>query len=90
MRTELRALAALDPAHARSEAVNRLSTALWSSWRPVLSAAGMTAPAFRNAIAGAALEIWLWVVGERTFDQLLDGLIGRTLRRSRPLDTRSD
>jgi hypothetical protein len=53
---------------------------LWLRWR-VLEGAGMSAPAFRAITLEYRRELWLWLAGERTWDQCCAGLIGRVSRR---------
>lgn len=66
---------------AREEAARRLAAWLWRRWRPTLSALGVSAGGFRGVVLDAAQEVWLWVMGDRPFDQVLAAIAGRTLRR---------
>ena len=36
---------------------------------------------FLQVVAGYRSELWLWVMGERTWAQSADGLLGRVRRR---------
>ena len=47
----------------------------------VLESAGMTEDDFGAIVVGYRREIWLWLVGERTWAQCCSGLIGRIDRR---------
>ena len=74
-------MAVSNPDRARNEAVRRVSQSLWSVWQPSLSQAGIPADRFNSVLDGASREIWLWVMGERGFDEVVDSLIGRVRRR---------
>jgi hypothetical protein len=54
---------------------------LWEAWAEELTAMGVTSPGFSTVVAGAANEVWLWVMGDRPYDQLAVSLAGRTIRR---------
>jgi hypothetical protein len=54
---------------------------LWERWGPELEHAGLDRPAFDGILAGYERELWLWVMGERTWAQCADGLAGRVRRR---------
>jgi hypothetical protein len=53
---------------------------LWSRWQ-VLAGAGMTPEAFGELVLGYRREVWLWLHGDRTWEQCCSGLIGRLERR---------
>jgi hypothetical protein len=53
---------------------------LWERWQ-VLERSGMTRDAFVQVVLGYRREIWLWLVGERTWEQCCSELIGRATRR---------
>ncbi|MGH9086858.1 MAG: hypothetical protein ACRDYZ_01915 [Acidimicrobiales bacterium] len=53
---------------------------LWSRWS-VLAARGMDEARFTEVVAGYRREVWLWLVGDRTWEQCCAGLIGRVGRR---------
>lgn len=54
---------------------------LWELWRPALEPAGMDREAFIDVVVDYGREVWLWLMGERTWDQMVDGLAGRVARR---------
>jgi hypothetical protein len=54
---------------------------LWERWGPALEPAGMTRDRFDAVVAGYRRELWLWVMGERTWAQSAGGLLGRVRRR---------
>jgi hypothetical protein len=58
---------------------------LWEAWAPTLHPAGVGREAFDALVAGYGLELWLWVMGERTWAECAAGLAGRLARR-RPVD----
>jgi hypothetical protein len=53
---------------------------LWERWR-VLERAGLDRTAFFTIVDGYKRELWLWLMGERTWSQCCSGLIGRIARR---------
>ena len=53
---------------------------LWERWR-ILESAGVDRARFVAIVTGYRREIWLWLMGERTWDQCCSGLIGRIDRR---------
>ncbi len=53
---------------------------LWRRWR-VLAGAGMSGERFESIVLEYRREIWLWMGGERTWEQCCAGLIGRLGRR---------
>lgn len=53
---------------------------LWSRWRS-LSATGVDEAALAGIVVGYRRELWLWLTGERTWQQCCSGLIGRVVRR---------
>jgi hypothetical protein len=54
---------------------------LWERWGLALQPAGMDRDRFDGIIAGYRRELWLWVMGERTWAQCVGGLLGRVQRR---------
>jgi hypothetical protein len=54
---------------------------LWERWRPSLEAAGMDREAFVDVVVGYGRELWLWLMGERRWEQFIEGLAGRVVRR---------
>lgn len=53
---------------------------LWSRWQ-VLAGAGVTPEGFRDLVLAYRRELWLWLHGDRTWEQCCSGLIGRLERR---------
>jgi len=53
----------------------------WERWRPALEPAGMDREAFIDVIVSYGRELWLWLMGERTWEQCVSGLAGRVARR---------
>jgi hypothetical protein len=53
---------------------------LWGRWR-VLERAGLEHDAFVAIVAAYRREIWLYLAGERTWEQCCAGLVGRIARR---------
>jgi len=58
-----------------------LATWLWEEWGPTLESAGMDRARFGSALSADRRELWLWVVGERQWNQFASGLAGRLRRR---------
>ncbi len=54
---------------------------LWESWAPVLLGLGASRTELDAVVAGYRRELWLWVMGERTWVQAIQGLAGRLVRR---------
>ena len=50
---------------------------LWERWRPALEPAGMDREAFVDVVIGYGRELWLWLMGERQWDEFVVGP-GRT------------
>ena len=65
------------------EGEDGLGAWLWHRWR-VLAQAGMKEGDLVDLCLGYRRELWLWMVGDRTWEQSCSGLIGRIGRR---LDT---
>jgi hypothetical protein len=55
---------------------------LWERWRPALEPAGLPREDFVETVAGYRREIWYWLLGDRSWDQLVTGLSGRVSRRA--------
>ena len=54
---------------------------IWERWRPALEPWGMDREAFVEVVIGYGRELWLWLVGERRWDEFVVGLSGRVARR---------
>jgi hypothetical protein len=63
------------------DAATFLADPLWEHWGAALEPAGMDRDRFGGIVAGYRRELWLWVMGERTWTQTADGLLGRVRRR---------
>lgn len=63
----------------RPELVTAVAEHLWVQWATPLAAVDATW--LVDVARGYRRELWLWLVGERTWEQALDGLIGRVIRR---------
>jgi hypothetical protein len=63
------------------EAPGGLGDWLWDRWR-VLLAVGVDRASLGRLLSGYRREVWLWMAGERTWDQCCAGLIGRIGRRA--------
>jgi hypothetical protein len=86
LRARTRALAERDPA-AAAELLGRgewITGPLWRCWGAALRPAGFGRERLRALAADYRRELWLWLVGERTWAQCADGLAGRVRRRLPP------
>jgi hypothetical protein len=81
LRQKLRNLARNDPEFAQSEAIRLFSAWLWRRWRPELTPFGYTPRELRALLGGDRRELWLWLMGDRPFAQLAQGVAGRVTRR---------
>lgn len=69
------------------ELIRRLGEGEWivdllvEEWGESLRRAGVARPLLARIVGDYRLELWLWVVGERRWEQVLDGLAGRLSRR---------
>jgi len=52
----------------------------WDRWR-VLATLGLDRDSFGTIVSAYRRELWLWLAGERTWEQCCSGLIGRLERR---------
>jgi hypothetical protein len=87
LRADLRHGAGEDPIVGKVAAVDEVTSMLWSSWKAELESRGFDITGFRAVVAGADHEVWLWIMGDRPYVQLVAALAGRALRRSRPAST---
>jgi hypothetical protein len=62
---------------------------LWSRWS-TLSKVGLMRDEFEEVVVGYRREIWLWLAGERVWNQCCSGLVGRVNRRLAQVDTAGD
>jgi hypothetical protein len=83
LRRRTRALVEQDPGQGAAVVDDGafLADPLWERWGPALQAAGMDRDRFGQIVAGYRRELWLWVMGERTWAQSAGGLLGRVQRR---------
>lgn len=59
-----------------------LANHLWPHWAAWLEPLGVTVEDLAGVVAGYSRELWLWLMGERTWAHTVDSLAGRTLRRA--------
>jgi hypothetical protein len=77
----LRRLGADAPDTVRYEAARLVSQRLWRRWRAELAPFGVGPAAVRTWIQADDRELWLWILGDRPWSQVLDALAGRAARR---------
>ena len=58
---------------------------LWARWS-ILATRGMSRGNFGVVVLDYRRELWLWLAGERTWNQACSGLVGRIGRRLEQLD----
>ena len=64
--------------------VEAATGAVWKAWAGSLAGtagSGVDPGWLAQVVAGYRRELWLWLVGERTWEQCLSGLAGRVDRR---------
>lgn len=54
---------------------------LWERWQRVLEPLGLDADRFRAELVDNRRELWLWLMGERQWGQVIEAQAGRILRR---------
>jgi hypothetical protein len=83
LRRRTRALIEQDPERGAAvlDAGSFVADPLWERWGPALEPAGMPRARFDEIVTGYRRELWLWVMGERTWAQSAGGLLGRVRRR---------
>lgn len=54
---------------------------LWGYWQPALEPVGYSREEFVEAVIAYQRELWLWLIGDRIWDQFITGLAGRVIRR---------
>ena len=54
---------------------------LWGRWQPALEPAGFSRDDFVETVVAYRRELWLWLIGDRVWEQFIDGLVGRIGRR---------
>lgn len=60
-----------------------IADVLWRAWGEQLDAIGADRTLLVHVARDYRLELWLWVVGERRWNQCVDGFAGRIRRRLR-------
>jgi hypothetical protein len=83
LRARTRALAEQDPAGAIAllDRGEWILDQLWERWGSDLEHSGMGRERLRQIAVDYRRELWLWVMGERTWEQCAGGLLGRVQRR---------
>lgn len=59
-----------------------LTDQLWPHWAATLEPHDVTNDHLAQVVAGYRRELWLWIVGERTWEHTLTALAGRLWRRT--------
>lgn len=73
--------ALLEAGRFTDEAGAELTDWLWAVWGSDLGAGGLDAAWLGQVVAGFRRELWLWAMGERRWEPLVDALAGRVARR---------
>lgn len=61
-----------------------MAEVLWPHWAMVLTRANVSRERLAAIASGYQLELWLWLMGERTWAYTASGLAGRVQRRAVP------
>jgi len=67
--------------HDPEDLVMAITAEAWTAWGRVLASAGADRSWLATVVGGYRRELWLWLVGERTWEQTCTGLAGRVTRR---------
>jgi hypothetical protein len=59
-----------------------LSDWLWAQWAVPLAACGVTPELLAATVVGYRQELWLWLMGQRTWQHIVSSLAGLVLRRA--------
>jgi hypothetical protein len=78
----LRAAVGESPVAGREVALSNVTELFWGEWQDSLAAFAVDEVQFAAIVAGATNEVWLWVMGDRPFEQLVASIAGRTIRRT--------
>jgi hypothetical protein len=83
LRARTRALAEQAPQRGRALVAEGgwIADPLWEAWGEQLERAGLDRSGFGAIVRAYDRELWLWVMGERTWAQCASGLAGRVRRR---------
>ena len=83
LRLHARALIEEEPGRGAAllDAGSWIADPLWAHWGRALEPEGMDRDRFLQVVAGYRRELWLWVMGERTWPHTAGGLLGRVQRR---------
>jgi hypothetical protein len=81
LKRDLRQFVGDNPDLGPQEVAARLARYLWGIWESQLLPHGVTQEDFRSVCKGAEREAWLWVFGDRVWEQLASAIAGRVVRR---------
>jgi hypothetical protein len=81
LRDRMRALAAADPGRARSRLPREIAAITAERLEAEMTHAHGALFDLDDICIGYRRELWLWLCGERTWDQCASGLLGRLSRR---------
>ena len=90
LRHALRAVAGEHPEAFHLQAIDAVAPWLFLRWGAVLAACGIEETEFARIVRGADRELWLWVMGDRPYGQLVSSIAGRTVRRFPSLDSKAN
>ena len=54
---------------------------LWEQWEPTLEPVGFGRDELMAVVVATKRELWLWLIGDRLWNQYVSGLAGRIARR---------
>ena len=81
LKCRLRRLLGEEPERARTQIPRSLARSLARSWRDPLASRGCRPADLSALLLAYGREEWLWVIGDRTWQQTVEGLRGRIVRR---------
>ena len=90
LRQRTRTLIEQDPERGAAvvDAGSWIADPLWEGWGPALERAGMDRDRFQEIVTGYRRELWLWVMGERTWAQSAGAWRRHAGRRSKAASRR--
>ena len=81
LRDHVRAFAAVAPRQARAQLAREVAVVVADAFQTAVEADG-TKVDVEGVCDGYERELWLWLVGERSWQQCMSGLSGRLQRRA--------
>jgi hypothetical protein len=83
LRVHLRQRALESDDESRANFEGCIAVWVWERWRASLEPEGFARESFIDVVAGYRRELWLWILGDRTWAEVMSSLAGRIARRLR-------